>query len=225
MPGSGGRHLSRARGRWKIPVLLRIVNCPVPAQRMARSASARGTIPTAPCSTSRGAARAFPSIPAAPTLEQAREALEYLDDTLFEEFPFVEKVDRSVALSLVLTALDRHAMATAPLHAFTSPVAGNRQVAAGRYRFALGQWRDSRRSSRRARTRTKPKSASAPSCSAATPSSRSITAAAEVDSELLCQALTQRELRVRELGYSRNVRVPITALFVSTATTWSSPTT
>jgi hypothetical protein len=33
-----------------------------------------------------------------------------------------------------------------------------------------------------------------------------------VDSELLCQALTQRELRVRELGFSRNVKVPITAL-------------
>ena len=29
-----------------------------------------------------------------------------------------------MALSLILTALDRHAMATAPLHAFTSPVAG-----------------------------------------------------------------------------------------------------
>jgi putative DNA primase/helicase len=35
-----------------------------------------------------------------------------------------------------------------------------------------------------------------------------------VDSELLCQALTQRELRVRELGFRRNVKVPITALFV-----------
>ena len=31
---------------------------------------------------------------------------------------------RAVALSLILTALDRHAMATAPLHGFTSPVAG-----------------------------------------------------------------------------------------------------
>ena len=29
----------------------------------------------------------------------------------------------------------------------------------------------------------------------------------------MCQALTQHELRVRELGYSRNVKVPITALF------------
>jgi hypothetical protein len=71
-----------------------------------------------------GRGQSFPSVPAAPTEQQAREALKYLDDTLFEEFPFVEQVDRSVALSLVLTALDRHAMATAPLHAFTAPVAG-----------------------------------------------------------------------------------------------------
>ena len=32
--------------------------------------------------------------------------------------------DRSVALSAILTALDRHAMVTAPLHGFTSPTAG-----------------------------------------------------------------------------------------------------
>jgi hypothetical protein len=44
-------------------------------------------------------------------------------DELIATFPFVTKADRSVALSAMLTTLDRHAMATAPLHAFTSPAA------------------------------------------------------------------------------------------------------
>jgi hypothetical protein len=35
----------------------------------------------------------------------------------------------------------------------------------------------------------------------------------EVDSTFLCQALTQRRLRIRLLGYSRTVEVPITAAF------------
>ena len=43
---------------------------------------------------------------------------------LIDTFPFVAQVDRSVALSGILTALDRRSMATAPLHAFTAPVAG-----------------------------------------------------------------------------------------------------
>jgi putative DNA primase/helicase len=34
-----------------------------------------------------------------------------------------------------------------------------------------------------------------------------------VDSDQLCQALTQRELDIRVLGYSRNARTPVTALF------------
>ena len=156
--------------------------------------------------------QSFPSVPAAPTLQQAREALKYLDDTLFEEFPFVEKVDRSVALSLVLTALDRHAMATAPLHAFTSPVPGTGKsllvdvaslLASGEVTPVISQGSNKDETEKRLGAELLSGNAivSFDNCSS------------EVDSELLCQALTQRELRVRELGYSRNVRVPITALF------------
>jgi hypothetical protein len=131
---------------------------------------------------------------------------------LFEEFPFVEKVDRSVALSLVLTALDRHAMATAPLHAFTSPVAGTGKsllidiaslLASGEITPVISQGSNKDETEKRLGAELLSGNAivSFDNCST------------EVDSELLCQALTQRELRVRELGYSRNVRVPITALF------------
>src|SRR5262249_31254244 len=46
---------------------------------------------------------------------------------LIETFPFVSSVDRSVMLSAFLTALDRRAMATVPLHALTSPVGRTRK--------------------------------------------------------------------------------------------------
>jgi hypothetical protein len=203
-------YLARA-GRWKIPVLLRIVNAPF--LRADGSLCERpGYDPDSALLYILGRGQSFLSIPAAPTLQQAREALTYLDDTLFEEFPFVEKIDRSVALSLVLTALDRHAMATAPLHAFTSPVAGTGKslivdlaslLASGEITPVISQGSNKDETEKRLGAELLSGNAivSFDNCST------------EVDSELLCQALTQRELRVRELGYSRNVRVPITALF------------
>ena len=203
-------YLARA-GRWKIPVLLRIVNAPF--LRADGSLCERpGYDPDSALLYILGRGQSFPSVPAAPTLQQAREALKYLDDTLFEEFPFVEKVDRSVALSLVLTALDRHAMATAPLHAFTSPVPGTGKsllvdlaslLASGEITPVISQGSNKDETEKRLGAELLSGNAivSFDNCSS------------EVDSELLCQALTQRELRVRELGYSRNVRVPITALF------------
>jgi hypothetical protein len=203
-------YLARA-GRWKVPVLLRIVN--VPFLRSDGSLCERpGYDPDSALLYILGRGQSFPSIPVAPTLQQAREALAYLDETLFEEFPFVEKVDRSVALSLVLTALDRHAMATAPLHAFTSPVAGTGKsllvdiaslLASGELTPVISQGSNKDETEKRLGAELLSGNAivSFDNCST------------EVDSELLCQALTQRELRIRELGYSRNVKVPITALF------------
>jgi hypothetical protein len=203
-------YLARA-GRWKIPVLLRIVNAPF--LRVDGSLCERpGYDPDSALLYILGRGQSFPSIPTAPTLQQAREAMDYLDDTLFEEFPFVENVDRSVALSLILTAIDRHAMATAPLHAFTSPVAGTGKsllidiaslLASGEITPVISQGSNKEETEKRlgAELLSGNTIVSFDNCGS------------EVDSELLCQALTQRELRVRELGYSRNVKVPITALF------------
>src|SRR4029077_10311316 len=56
-------------------------------------------------------------------LAQALEALQLLED-LIGDFPFVAAADRAVALSAILTILDRRSMTAAPLHTFTSPTAG-----------------------------------------------------------------------------------------------------
>ena len=65
----------------------------------------------------------FPEVPQQPSKADAVEALAVLD-RLIDSFPFVSPADRSVALSAILTTLDRRSMTTAPLHAFTAPTAG-----------------------------------------------------------------------------------------------------
>ena len=64
---------------------------------------------------------AFPPIPAAPTLEYAVKAKELLV-SLISTFPFVEPVDLAVAFSMILTAVARDAIDTAPMHVVAAPV-------------------------------------------------------------------------------------------------------
>jgi hypothetical protein len=66
----------------------------------------------------------FSAIPDRPTKADAKAAIILIDD-LIDSFPFVGAVDRAVALSAIFTAIDRRSMATAPLHAFSAPVAGS----------------------------------------------------------------------------------------------------
>jgi hypothetical protein len=65
----------------------------------------------------------FPAIPPEPSREEALSALATLD-ALIEEFPFVDNISRSVALSLFLTVTIRLSLRTAPMHAISANVAG-----------------------------------------------------------------------------------------------------
>lgn len=65
----------------------------------------------------------LPPIPERPTLADAEAALGRLD-ALLDEFPFVESVDRAVALSGILTALIRGGIPTAPMHIFRAYTPG-----------------------------------------------------------------------------------------------------
>jgi putative DNA primase/helicase len=67
---------------------------------------------------------ALPPIPEQPSKDDALEALLVLE-SLLQEFPFVDEASRSVALSALITPVVRGAMAVAPLHATTAPVAGS----------------------------------------------------------------------------------------------------
>ncbi len=65
----------------------------------------------------------FPAISAAPGKAEAQAALEVLKE-IIKTFPFCTETDRAVALSAILTALDRRATQAVPLHAFTAPSPG-----------------------------------------------------------------------------------------------------
>jgi putative DNA primase/helicase len=200
-------------GHWKVPVLLSIVNAPF--LRRDSSLCERPGYDQASALLFNPEKQTFPPIPLSPTLQDARDALKYLDETLLEEFPFVEKIDRSVALSAILTALDRRAMATAPLHAFTSPVAGTGKsmlvdlasiLASAELAPVIAQGEDEREMEKRlgASLIAGDQIISLDNCDR------------EVSSSFLCQALTQQRLKIRLLGFSRHVDVPITATFFAT---------
>ncbi len=109
-------------GRLRFPILSGVVNAP--------TLRADGTILHAPgyddatglVFDPRGVV--FPDIPDRPTRAEAEEAFARLLD-LLSTFPFVADRSRSVALSAILTACVRPALPTAPLHAFSAPVAGS----------------------------------------------------------------------------------------------------
>jgi len=66
----------------------------------------------------------MPIIPDTPTKDDALKALELLE-SVFTEFPFKNDMDRSVALSAVLTVVARGLFNVSPMHAVTAPTAGS----------------------------------------------------------------------------------------------------
>jgi hypothetical protein len=64
------------------------------------------------------------TVPAQPTEQQAREALEFLW-TPFESFPFVGPLDRAAHLAAILTAAVRPILPTSPAFAYDAPVQGS----------------------------------------------------------------------------------------------------
>jgi hypothetical protein len=113
--------LKQRRHRLRLPNLVALVNCP--------TIRANGQLVTEPgfdlatgiLFDPRGVA--FPPVPVGPTKAMAEAALARLK-RLIETFDFVGKDDRAVALSLILTAIVRSGLPTAPMHGFDAPVAG-----------------------------------------------------------------------------------------------------
>ena len=66
----------------------------------------------------------MPDVPEQPSRADAEAALSVLDG-LLEEFPFVNDASRSVALSQLLTPVVRGAMRHAPVHVANAPIAGS----------------------------------------------------------------------------------------------------
>jgi hypothetical protein len=157
---------------------------------------------------------AFPAIPQHPSKSDATVALSEIEK-LVATFPFVGPADKAVALSAIFTALDRRAMPTAPLHAYTAPSAGTGKsllvdtvatLATGRLMPVISQGRGEEEFEKR--------------LGAALLAGDAVISIDNCDhqlaSALLCQALTQQHLNIRVLGFSRNVETPINAAIFAT---------
>jgi hypothetical protein len=200
-------------GDWRLPTLLGIVNAPF--LRVDGSLCDQPGYDTASELLFEPDGQTFPAIAPNSTKDDATAALAYLEETLLRAFPFVAPVDRSVALSAILTAFDRRAMATAPLHAFTSPVAGSGKsllvdipslLISGQLAPVISQGRTEEELEKRlgAALLSGDTIISIDNCSH------------PLESNFLCQALTQQRLKIRLLGHSRQVETPVNAAIYAT---------
>ena len=155
----------------------------------------------------------FPSIPDRPSKEDATVALATLSD-LVSTFPFVTETDRVVALSAMLTACVRRSIRTAPLHAFTAPVAGSGKsklvdiasaIATGREAGVVAMGASPEELEKRLVSLLLSGSAIAID-----------NVETQLGSDFLCQVLTQSTVRPRILGRSETPEPPTNVLVTAT---------
>jgi hypothetical protein len=107
------------RGHWQLPRLWSAISAPTlrPDGTVLQEPGYDATTQSwyDPCGID------FPKIPDAPTREDAEASLKKLR-AAFGSFPFESEADRAVAHALVLTALVRRSLPSAPLGAITAPV-------------------------------------------------------------------------------------------------------
>jgi putative DNA primase/helicase len=203
-------------GRWRLPPLVGVINTPF--------LRADGSILDRPGYDARTAllyrcdGTAFGAVPDRPTRQEADRALRRLED-LVSTFPFASGADgpdRSVAMSAILSALDRRAVPTTPLHGFSAPVAGSGKsmlvdlasmIATGRRAPVIDQSKDDAETDKRLVATLLRGSAITSIDNIERP----------LESALLCQALTTvGTMQLRILGYSRDQDVPNNAMFYVT---------
>jgi hypothetical protein len=144
-------------------------------------------------------------IPSHPTKDDAQAALDLLLGLLCE-FPFVDEISRSVALSAMLTPAVRAAMSVAPLHAFTSPTPGSGKsylvdivssIYSGKPCPVIGKGETNSELEKRLHT----------SLVAGHPIVNIDNVNGELGGDFLCQAIERPEIDIRILGETRHARV------------------
>jgi putative DNA primase/helicase len=152
----------------------------------------------------------FPPVPSEPSKDDAQKALTLIEMALLSGFPFVTSADRAVALSGILTPLDRYAMATAPLHGFSAPTAGTGKsklvdifsvLATGRIAPVIGQGNAEEELEKRLGAKLLAGSAIVSIDNCEHP----------LQSAFLSQVLTQKIVSIRLLGFSCSVETPTTS--------------
>jgi putative DNA primase/helicase len=197
-------YLARA-GEWKLPVLTGVSNTPF--LRADGSLCQKPGYDAATGLLFKLDAQRFSRIPERPSKADALAALALLREPL-RDFPFVTRADEAVALSAMLTGLDRCALRTAPpLHGFDAPVAGSGKsklvdmvavLMTGYEAPAIGQGRTEEELEKRlgASLLAGGSIINIDNCSR------------PLESAFLCLMLTQPRVQVRILGKSKQPEVP-----------------
>jgi hypothetical protein len=156
----------------------------------------------------------FDQIPERPTRSDAIAALGMFNE-LLAGFPFVAGADKAVALSAILTALDRHNMPTAPLHGFTATAAGTGKSKLADIVSILATGRPAAVKSQPEGEDELEKRLGAELLQGA-----SIVCIDNCEhtlqSAFLCEMLTQLTVSIRVLGQSKNVNVSTAATVMAT---------
>lgn len=153
-------------------------------------------------------------IPETPTKRDALDALDVLVEPI-DGLPFVANSDRAAALALLITAVLRPSLRTAPMFAVSAPAAGTGKsltidiaaiMATGRTAAVVTPTPDESELEKR--------------IGAAALAGDPVIAIDNVThilrSDQLCQMLTQEEVLVRVLGSSKNIKIPSTGLICAT---------
>jgi putative DNA primase/helicase len=157
----------------------------------------------------------FSRVPSNPSRDDAQKALNLIETGLLTGFPFVTPTDRAVSLSGILTPLDRYAMAHAPLHGYTAPMAGtgksklvdiNAVLSTGRVAPVISQGNDEKELEKRLG-----------GCSQLSIDMIALPASnMALQSVFLNQVLTQKIVSIRLLGLSCILETPTTATIFCT---------
>jgi hypothetical protein len=200
------------RGSWKLPRLAGVTNTPF--MRADGSICETPGYDAASYLLFKPENQIYPPVPTHPSQGDAIRSLEKLRE-LIVTFPFVGKADRAAGLAGFLTVLDRRLLMTAPLFGFTSPTAGTGKsllvdlisiLAIGRLMPVSSQGRNEEEFEKRLAAHL----LAGDACISIDNCMYTLTGA------LLCQALTQPEVNVRVLGYSRNVTTLANATIFAT---------
>ena len=156
----------------------------------------------------------FPDLDAHPTRAHADKALGVLLD-LIASFPFVEPADQGVAISTFLTAVHRRSLRTAPLHAFSSPVAGSGKsllvdiasmIATGHEAAVIAQGKTEEETEKRLNAALRYGDALLCLDNLEQP----------LGGEFLCSVLTQNTVRFRILGQTELLEFPTNVMMTAT---------
>ena len=204
-------YLSRV-GRWRVPNLVGIVNTPF--LRPDGSICEKPGYDQSTGILFKSDGTKFPPVPLWPSWANAMDALGELK-RLTCTFPFVKPADWSVALSAILTTLNRRSLAHAPLHGFTAPTPRTGKsklvdivavLATGRRMPVVAEGPDKRELEKR--------------IGAELLAGRAVISIDNVQrplsSSFLCQCLTQPRVDVRILGRSESPETPTSAAFFAT---------